>query len=52
MLRALAKYDKAKADEICNKLFHSFKDVEYDVLLFRSVKNELLAALSEAMGNM
>ena len=47
MLKALAAVNKDKADKICNKLFHSFKDVEYDVQIFRSVKNELLAALSD-----
>lgn len=52
MLKSLAKHNKKKADELCNKLFHSFKDVEYDVRLFRSVKNELLEELSKAVGNM
>ena len=47
MLKALAAVNKEKADEICNKLFHTFNDVECDVKLFRATKNELLAALSK-----
>ena len=50
MLKALAAVNKEKADEICNKLFHSFKDVEYDVKTFRTVKNELLAEFSKTEG--
>ena len=47
MLCALAKTDKAKADEICGRLFRSFKDVEYDIAAFRAARRELLEALSQ-----
>ena len=47
LLRALAAKDKAKADEICGKVFRSFRDVEYDVAAFRTARRELLTALSE-----
>lgn len=46
LLCALAKKDKAKADEICGKLFRSFRDVEYDVAAFRKARRELLGAVS------
>ena len=46
LLKALSKIDKAKANEICGKVFHSFKDVEYDVNLFNQVRRELLESLS------
>lgn len=46
LLKKLAIKDKAKADEICLKVFRSFKDVEYDVNKFINVKKELLEALS------
>ena len=46
LLRVLAEKDKAKADEICAKVFRSFKDVEYDVKKFTQAKRELLEALS------
>ena len=46
MLKKLAKKDKEKADAICDKLFGSFCDVEYDVSLFRKVRRELLLSLS------
>lgn len=48
MLSALASKDKARADEICAKVFRSFCDVEYDVSAFRSARKELLEALSAA----
>ena len=47
MLKLLAKTDKAMADAICDKVFRSFRDVEYDVATFRAVRAQLLAALSE-----
>lgn len=47
LLRLLAQKDKAKADEICESLFHSFRDVAYDVAAFRRGRRELLCALSE-----
>lgn len=47
MLKVIAKKDKAKADEICNKAFRSFKDVEYDVKKFRAIMAELLQALDQ-----
>ena len=46
LLCELAKKDKVKADAICESVFRSFKDVEYDVNRFLSVKRELLEALS------
>ena len=46
LLCELAKTDKAKADAICESVFRSFKDVDYDVNRFLSVKRELLEALS------
>lgn len=46
LLRELAKRDKSKADEICEKGFRSFRDVEYDTVKFRAIKRELLEALS------
>ena len=47
MLRELAKTDKEKADAICDKVFRSFRDVEYDISAFRAARRELLIALSE-----
>ena len=46
MLNALAKVDKKKADAICEKVFHSFCDVEYGISEFRAARRELLEALS------
>ncbi|MBR3692229.1 MAG: DUF4091 domain-containing protein [Clostridia bacterium] len=46
LLRELAKKDKALADEICESVFRSFSDVEYDVAAFTAAKRRLLAALS------
>ena len=47
MLKCLAKTDKAKADAICDRVFHSFRDVEYDISTFRAARKQLLVALSE-----
>ena len=46
LLCELAKTDKAKADELCENVFRSFKDVEYDVAKFIENKKALLEALS------
>lgn len=46
LLKTLSKTDPARADELCNTVFRSFKDVEYDVAKFTSVKKQLLEALS------
>ncbi len=46
MLSELAKTDKQTADEICQKVFRSFCDVEYDVAKFRAARVQLLEALS------
>ena len=46
LLRELAKTDKAKADELCENVFRSFRDVEYDVAKFTANKKALLEALS------
>lgn len=46
MLKLLAETDREKADEICESVFHSFKDVEYDVEKFTEAKKALLKALS------
>ncbi len=47
LLCELAKTDKAKADAICESVFHSFRDVEYDVAKFTDAKRALLEALSQ-----
>jgi hypothetical protein len=47
MLKVLAKTDKQTADAICQKVFRSFCDVEYDVQKFRAARKQLLEALSE-----
>lgn len=47
LLKELAKTDKVKADAICEKVFHSFKNVEYDAAVFCAAKRELLANLSK-----
>ncbi|MBE6570401.1 MAG: DUF4091 domain-containing protein [Ruminococcaceae bacterium] len=47
MFKALSAVDKEKADAICNEVFRSFKDVEYDISLFRAARKKLLEALSE-----
>ena len=46
MLKSLAETDKEQADEICGSVFHSFRDVEYDVRVFLQAKRRLLTALS------
>ncbi len=47
MLRALAAKDKKRADAICETVFRSFRDVEYDVSKFEAARRSLLGALSE-----
>jgi hypothetical protein len=47
MLKVLAKTDKQTADAICQKVFRSFCDVEYDVQKFRAARKQLLIALSD-----
>ena len=39
-------HDKASADAICDAMFHTFRDVEYDVLKFIDARKALLEALS------
>ncbi len=46
LLTALARTDRQLADEICQSVFRSFKDVEYDVSKFTDAKKRLLEALS------
>ena len=46
LLRVLAEKDKVAADEICESMFRSFKDVEDDVNRFIAAKKRLLEALS------
>lgn len=46
MLKKLAETDRARADAICDRVFRSFRDVEYDPHVFRAARRELLAALS------
>ena len=46
LLQLLARTDKAAADAICDSMFHSFRDVEYDVLKFTQARKALLEALS------
>ena len=43
----LAKRDVDAANAICDRVFHSFRDVEYDVALFVENKKSLLEALSQ-----
>jgi len=47
LLKQLSKTNKPLADEICQSVFRSFKDVEYDVNAFTAARRRLLAALSE-----
>ncbi len=47
LLKALAAKDKALADEICDSVFRSFRDVEYDPAVFTAAKRRLLEALSD-----
>lgn len=47
MFRAVASYDKELADSICGTVFHSFKDVEYDPLVFRATRNKLIRAMEK-----
>lgn len=49
MLRAVSEKDKAKADSICDSVFRSFKDVEYDPIAFRSKRNELIRAMENSV---
>lgn len=46
-LTVLAKKNKPLADEICETVFRSFRDVEYDVKAFEKVRRRLLSAVSE-----
>ncbi len=46
LLKQLSATDKAAADAICDAMFHSFCDVEYDVLKFTAARKALLEALS------
>ncbi len=46
LLQLLARTDKAAADAICDSMFHTFRDVEYDVLKFTQARKMLLEALS------
>lgn len=46
LLCALAEHDRVRADAICERVFHSFCDVEYDVDVFIENKRALLEALS------
>ena len=46
LLRLLAQHDKAQADALCARGFRSFRDVEYDPMAFRALREELLAAVA------
>ncbi len=46
LLKKLAETDKTLADEICETVYRSFKDVEYDVNLFDATRRRLLEAVS------
>ena len=46
LLKLLAARDKAQADAICDSVFRSFRDVEYDAAKFTAAKRRLLEALS------
>lgn len=45
LFKLLAQSDKPLADEICDTCFKSFKDVEYNPLVFKMAKKKLLNAL-------
>ena len=47
LLKLLAQKDKHLADSICQSVFRSFCDVEYDVGAFTAARKKLLRALSE-----
>jgi len=47
LFRVLAESNKPLADEICNSCFRSFRDVEYDPIVFREAKKRLYRAVSE-----
>ena len=47
LLKKLATTNKPLADSICESVFRSFRDVEYDVGAFAAARRRLLAALSE-----
>lgn len=47
LLKKLAQRDKNLADRICNSVFRSFCDVEYDVIKFMAARRSLLAAAGE-----
>ena len=47
LLRALAAVDPVEADAVCENVFRSFHDVEYDVAAFTANLRRLLAALSK-----
>ena len=46
MLCALAEKDRQTADAICQSVFRSFCDVEYDAAAFTAARRRLLSALS------
>lgn len=47
LLKKLSETNKPLADEICDSVFHSFKDVEYDVNKFTAAKRRLLEESSK-----
>lgn len=47
LLKYVAQRDKAEADAICDSVFHSFCDVEYDVNKYIDAKKKLLEAASK-----
>ncbi len=49
MLRAVSAKNKDLADNICDSVFHSFKDVEYDPIVFRAKRNELIRAMEKTV---
>ncbi len=42
MLRIISLHDKDTSDRICESVFRSFTDVEFDPLKFRAARNELI----------
>ena len=50
MLRALEKTDKKLADFLCDSVFHSFKNVEYNPINFRNTRNALIRAMENKNG--
>lgn len=51
LLNALSRFDKEAADRICEKVFRSFSDIEFDVLAFEKARRELMETCGRCMEN-